>query len=76
MNVMEEDEGNFMCVVTNVLGSVTSSAAELTVLSKCVCTCLYVCMCVCVDTYKHAHACVVCICGSWGVKMLCIVFDH
>ena len=35
-NVMEEDEGNFTCVVTNVLGDVNSSAAELTV-RKCVC---------------------------------------
>ena len=31
MNVVEEDEGDFTCVVTNVVGSVTSSAAELTV---------------------------------------------
>ena len=31
MNVMEEDEGNFTCVVTNVGDSVTSSAAQLTV---------------------------------------------
>ena len=34
MNVVKEDEGNFTCVVTNVVGSVTSSAAQLTVLSK------------------------------------------
>ena len=50
MNVMEEDEGNFMCVVTNVQGSVNSSAAKLTVLGKCVCTCvvcMHVCMCAC-----------------------------
>ena len=31
MNVMEEDEGNFTCVVANALVSVTSSAAQLTV---------------------------------------------
>ena len=31
MNVVEEDEGDFTCVVTNVVDSVTSSAAELTV---------------------------------------------
>ena len=36
MNVMEEDEGNFTCVVTNAVDSVTSSAAPLTV-RKCVC---------------------------------------
>ena len=36
MNVIEEDEGNFTCFVTNVLGNVNSSAAELTV-RKCVC---------------------------------------
>ena len=35
MNVAEEDEGSFTCVVTNVVDSVTSSAAELTV-RKCV----------------------------------------
>ena len=35
MNVMEEDEGSFTCVVTNVVDSVTSSAAQLTV-RKCV----------------------------------------
>ena len=61
MNVMEEDEGNFTCVVTNVLGSVTSSAAELTVRSKCVhmcCghACLYVCMCVRAWTHTNMHA--------------------
>ena len=67
MNVMEEDEGNFTCVVTNVLGSVTSSAAELTVFSKCVCTCVVgmhvcmracvcVCVCVCVWTHTKMHA--------------------
>ena len=39
MNVMEADEGNFTCVVTNVLDSVTSSAAQLTV-RTCVCVCL------------------------------------
>ena len=31
MNVMEEDEGNFTCAVTNDLGGVTSDAAELSV---------------------------------------------
>ena len=29
MNVMEEDEGNFTCVVTNVVGSITSSATYM-----------------------------------------------
>ena len=42
-NVMEEDEGNFTCVVTNVLGDVNSSAAELTV-RKCVCVCMTLCV--------------------------------
>ena len=56
MNVMEEDEGNFTCVVTNVVGSITSSAAPLTV-RKCVCMCVCVYVCVCV------HACAyVCVC--------------
>ena len=46
MNVMEEDEGNFTCVVANVQGgSFTSSAAELTV-RKCVCVCVCVCVCI------------------------------
>ena len=31
MNVVEEDEGNFTCVVTKDRVTVTSSAAELTV---------------------------------------------
>ena len=47
-NVMEEDEGNFTCVVTNAVDSVTSSAAHLTV-RKCVCMCVFVCVCVCVN---------------------------
>ena len=56
MNVMEEDEGSFTCVVTNVVSSITSSAAPLTV-RKCVCMCVCVYVCVCV------HACAyVCVC--------------
>ena len=61
MNVMEEDEGNFTCVVTNVLDSVTSSAAQLTVYSTwcphmlCGHVCLYVCMCVCACAYVCIH---------------------
>ena len=41
MSVMETDEGNFTCVVTDDVDSITSNAAELTV-RKCVCvlTCL------------------------------------
>ena len=70
MNVMEEDEGNFTCVVTNVLDSVTSSAAQLTVYSTwcphilCGHVCLYVCMCVCIcicvytsDMHAGVYAC-------------------
>ena len=46
MNVVEEDEGNFTCVVTNVVGSVTSSAAELTVCKwLTVCACFWECSC-------------------------------
>ena len=51
MNVMEEDEGTFMCVVTNIVDGVTSSAAELTVRKRvcvCVCVCVSVCLSVCV----------------------------
>ena len=40
MNVMEEDEGNFTCVVTDDVDNVTSSAAELTV-RKCVYVCVH-----------------------------------
>ena len=40
MNVMEEDEGSFTCVVTDDVDNVTSSAAELTVRK-----CVYVCVC-------------------------------
>ena len=47
MNVMEEDEGSFTCVVTNANDSVVSSAEELTV-RKCVCVCVCVCVCLCV----------------------------
>ena len=61
MNVMEEDEGSFTCVVTNVVDSVTSSPADLTV-RKCVCMC--VCMCVCVCVCVCVRACVrVCVCA-------------
>ena len=63
MNVMEEDEGSFTCVVTNVVGSVTSSAAQLTVLSKfvykhvyeCFCMRAYVNMCVCPCVCVHVQ---------------------
>ena len=41
MNVMEADEGNFTCVVTDDMDSITSNAAELTV-RKCVCVCTHV----------------------------------
>ena len=60
MNVIKEDEGNFTCVVTNVLGSVTSSAAQLTVLSKFVYKHVYECMCM----HPYMHVCVcVCVCA-------------
>ena len=42
MNVTEEDEGNFTCVVTDDMDSITSNAAELTVRK-----CVYVYSCVC-----------------------------
>ena len=61
--VMRDDEGNFTCVVTNAVDSITSNAAELTLrtyLSRCcayvhgVCVCvsvhLFVCMCNCVES--------------------------
>ena len=62
MNVMEEDEGDFTCVVTNVLDSVTSSAAHLMVYSMCVCTrvvwtCVFVCVHVHVHVCVYRHAC-------------------
>ena len=45
LNVMEEDEGNFTCVVSDDVDNVTSSAAELTV-RKCVyvCVCTHICL--------------------------------
>ena len=67
MNVVKEDEGNFTCVVTNVVGSVTSSAAQLTVLSKFVykhvyeCFCMHaylnMCVCPCVCVHVQLKAC-------------------
>ena len=37
MNVMEADEAMFRCIVTNAVGSVPSSDAQLTVRELCVC---------------------------------------
>ena len=34
MNAMEIDEGNYTCVLTNVVNSITSNAAELTLREK------------------------------------------
>ena len=43
MNVMEADEGNFTCVVTDDVNNDTSNAAELTV-RKYVCMCTHMCL--------------------------------
>ena len=40
VNVMQDDEGNFTCVVTDDVDNVTSNAAQLTV-RKCVCVCVH-----------------------------------
>ena len=40
MNVTQDDEGNFTCVVTDDVDNVTSNAAELTV-RKCMCVCVH-----------------------------------
>ena len=63
MDVMEGDEGSFMCVVTNVVDNVTSSAAQLTV-CKCVCVCVCVFACVCCVCVLCVCVCVcVCVCA-------------
>ena len=42
VNVVKEDEGNFMCTVTNTEGSVPSSVAEL-IICKCIYVFVYIC---------------------------------
>ena len=61
MAVMREDEGNFTCVITNAVDSITSNSAELTlckqqyILRCCKCAwCMYVSV--------HVHV-FVCTCG-------------
>ena len=56
MNVMEDDEGSFTCVLTDDVDDVTSNAAELTV-RKCVCVCVCVCAftCVCSLISRSSH---------------------